>query len=183
GFGCVTTANHSIAVLAGPALTLPQTTTVCNNQTTTLTADSGATSYQWSTGATTQSIVVDGAILGAGTHNISVTATNAQGCSTTAVIQVIVQVCKVGSTAAEPSVTVYPNPSSGAFNLILNNFTGTAKMSIYNEIGQLLSSETLQFDDLESYTKSVDLSRQPAGVYTVKLTNDRATRAIKLILQ
>ena len=184
GFGCVSMANHSVTVLAGPTLTLPATSTVCSNQTITLTADPGAASYQWSTGASTQSIVVDGAVLGLGTHNISVTATNAQGCSSTATTVLSVISCKIDGTAAiTESVTAYPNPSSGIYKLTLSHFTGNTEMSVFNELGQIITRETLQTGEGDTFIKELDLSVLPSGVYTVKFTNEKATRAIKLILQ
>lgn len=184
GFGCVTMANHSVTVLAGPVLTLPPTATVCSNQTITLTADPGAASYQWSTGASTQSIVVDGAVLGLGTHNISVTATNVQGCSSTANTVLSVISCKIDGTAGlTESVTAYPNPSSGIYKLTLSHFTGNTEMSVFNELGQLITRETLQTGEGDTFIKELDLSVLPSGVYTVKFTNEKATRTIKLILQ
>ena len=72
--GCSATASTYVTVNALPVPTITGNTSICQGETTTLTA-SGGTSYQWSNNATNASITV-------GTAGIyTVTATNAQGCS------------------------------------------------------------------------------------------------------
>jgi len=74
--GCTNTASQSITVNALPTVEITGTLTYCAGATTTLTATAGLSSYLWSTGETTESIVVT-----AGSY--TVTGTDSNGCSAT----------------------------------------------------------------------------------------------------
>lgn len=72
--GCSATASTYVTVNALPVPTISGNTSICQGETSTLTAN-GGTSYRWSNSSTNASITV-------GTAGIyTVTATNAQGCS------------------------------------------------------------------------------------------------------
>lgn len=75
--GCSATASTYVTVNALPTPTISGITTICQGETTTLTAD-GGTSYQWSDNSTSASITVNTS------GQYMVTATDAQGCSATA---------------------------------------------------------------------------------------------------
>jgi hypothetical protein len=74
-------ANKTITVNPLPAATITASgsTALCKNDSVTLTAPNGMSTYLWSNGATTQSIVVKA------TGNYSVAVTNANGCSASSV--------------------------------------------------------------------------------------------------
>ena len=72
----------NVTIQSNPIATItPATDTICPNQSTSLTT-AVASSYQWSTGATTQSI-------SAGPGSYTVTVTNAGGCTATSLVQTI----------------------------------------------------------------------------------------------
>ena len=79
---------------ATPAITPSGPTTFCAGGSVTLTAPAGFT-YSWSTGATSQSIVVNAS------GNYTVTVTNANGCSTTSAATTVT----VNANPATPSIT------------------------------------------------------------------------------
>ena len=72
--GCTSSVSASVSVAPTPVPTILGNTTICQNLTTTLTANGGI-SYIWSNGSTTNSITVSQS----GVY--AVTATNAEGCS------------------------------------------------------------------------------------------------------
>lgn len=74
--GCTSTTSQIVNVNSLPITSMSGTYLICSGQSTTLTANGGI-SYLWSTGATTQSIVVTPA----SNTSYSVTATNVSGCS------------------------------------------------------------------------------------------------------
>lgn len=82
-------------------------------------------------------------------------------------------------TSRPTAFTIYPNPSSGSITL---NFEGDlkepARVQIYSLNGQLLDSrENITTNQLE-----YDLSKYPAGVYTVQLTTQEQTYTHKVVL-
>ncbi|HEX6098737.1 MAG TPA: hypothetical protein VF432_20645 [Thermoanaerobaculia bacterium] len=96
--GCATTYEHQVAVpqpIAQPSVSASGPTTFCTGGSVTLTAPAGYT-YQWSTGATTQSIAVTTA------GNYSVTVRDLAGCNTATSAPVTVT---VNPYAATPTVT------------------------------------------------------------------------------
>lgn len=105
--GSLTSASISTTVNALPVVTISGILGICPGGTTTLDAGTGYTSYLWSTGATTQSINVNGAA------RYSVTVTNSNGCSassnvTTTIASVpypaitgVLQFCPGGTTTLD----------------------------------------------------------------------------------
>lgn len=69
-------------------------------------------------------------------------------------------------------ISVYPNPSNGKIN-IMNRNTNERNftVSVYNSLGSVVS--TKQYQDLSNET--IDLSNQPAGVYSVQLKSATTT--------
>jgi len=70
---------------------------------------------------------------------------------------------------------VYPNPTSGLFNISLNNVAGETA-AITNAIGQIIYK-----NKLETNNTSIDLSNYPKGVYSVRILEKDKT--VRIILQ
>ena len=101
GGGCFVTATTTVVVTPViPTITAAGPTNICPGSSVTLTASAG-TSYNWSNGATTQSIVASTA------GNYTVTVTNTGGCSgTSAPIAVIVNPPPVSAITASGPTTI-----------------------------------------------------------------------------
>lgn len=79
---CTASDTFRIQAIGAPQLALPDTVSLCTGQTDTL--DAGThTTYRWSTGATTRSIIVSTA------GNYSITVTNSAGCTAADSVRVI----------------------------------------------------------------------------------------------
>jgi Leucine-rich repeat (LRR) protein len=74
-------------------------------------------------------------------------------------------------------VVVYPNPTKGEVNI---NNVALDKVTVYNTIGQLVKSFTL---DSGNTNNSIDLSELPKGVYYLYLINQDAASAKKIIIE
>ncbi|MCD6013173.1 MAG: repeat containing protein [Flavipsychrobacter sp.] len=72
-------------------------------------------------------------------------------------------ISKVGLEKVNPiTFNIYPNPSSGKFT-ISAEFTSDAVIEVYNAIGQIIYSTTVQ-----GHQTDVDLQGLPAGIYIVQ---------------
>ena len=84
--GCISTGTINIPVVATPTAASATGTLLCSGSSVTLTSSGAATSWLWSTGATASFVVVSPAV----TTNYSVIATNAEGCSATRSLTIVV---------------------------------------------------------------------------------------------
>lgn len=73
---------------------------------------------------------------------------------------------------------IAPNPSNGMFNLKLPDVTGIVELEIYNMAGQVVYSN--RFEGNEQF---IDLSKESAGVFTLKVTNNGKVNYSKIALQ
>lgn len=142
---------------------------VCSDKTAVIDAGTGFTSYMWSTGATTQTIVVDGAIIGQGnTATYTVTVTNSAGCEGIDAVAVTSIDC---SGIDDPNnanyLTFWPNPTDGHFFVKINGLKGDAMLTILNAAGQAVHKENLTLSG--EMVKEFHLNNLAPGIYMVRL--------------
>ena len=126
--GCHTTATKVLNVEALPVISVSGVKTICAGQSTTLTA-TGGTSYQWDNGATGNSITVTPAA----SQSYVVTVTNALGCSSSLVTDVVVNTLPVitfsGNTTICAGATANVT-ASGATTYAWSNGAQTAAIGV-----------------------------------------------------
>lgn len=162
---------NSTTVTVNPTPTLIATanrTVMCRNETNTVSV-SGASTYSWSTGATTQSFVITPTV--ATVLNYSITGTDANNCGAGTSLVINVSFCTGLSTNStqDPSVLIYPNPGNG--NLVIrSDFGSEGRILIYDVFGKLVRSQSLN-----GQTTGVDLQNEPAGVYHITIVKENVT--------
>ncbi|WP_223276068.1 HYR domain-containing protein [Algoriphagus aquimarinus] len=149
--------------------------TICKNVTTTLVA-TGGTSYRWSNGATSSSIIVSPTE----STDYSVIVTNGNGCSVELFITVevadIPTLAFVGDEGYESdfvSPTVGTNETDFVFRVMYSEVNGSLPDSGYPKVVMTSALETLEFSMLEEDAADTDIT--DGKVYTVTvsgLTND-----------
>lgn len=141
---------------------------ICAGETATLSAN-GASTYAWSTGATTSSIVVSPGTM----SSYTVSGTSAAGCVNSAVVTQSVSACTGIEEIDVLRATVYPNPTQGLFTIAS---AGGLKMIVLSVFGQEIAQA-----ELPSGKYSLSLEQEPAGMYFIYLTSAKGSRVIKLI--
>jgi gliding motility-associated-like protein len=141
--GCTNSVSTNFTVNALPAavITANGPTAFCQGGSVTLTANAGS-SYLWSTGATTQTITVNN------TSDVTVTVTNANGCS---------------ATSAVTSVVVNANPVANITSLNGNTFCQGASVTLVASTGASYAWSN------GAFTQSVTLAS--TQTVTVTVTN------------
>ncbi|HQQ94049.1 MAG TPA: T9SS type A sorting domain-containing protein [Bacteroidia bacterium] len=137
---------------------------ICVKESATLTA-SGASTYSWSTNATTGAIVVSP------TLNTTYTVTGVQnGCSNYTTITQVVSQCvglKEFSGAEALSIRIYPNPANDLANFECETCGTHASLSLFNALGQEVLEQEIQAGkaiiQLESLKDGVYILRTYSG--------------------
>ncbi|MDI9339832.1 MAG: DUF2341 domain-containing protein [Sediminibacterium sp.] len=169
--GCTSSpVNSSITVTPLPNVAAASTASlICVGNSATLTA-SGATTYSWSTGASTSAIAITPSV----TTTYTVTGTS-NGCNKVITITQNVSPClgivKQGQESG--MVSIFPNPTKAQFTIDVKS---AAQVRIINLIGEMIMSQKL-----EAGQHSVDLSSNASGLYLIEVTTNGRTEVIRLI--
>ena len=167
--GCVGTGSLSVVVYSLPSLTVVSTPSLlCVGQPAKLTA-SGANTYTWSSGPTTNTISVSPTI----TTTYSVTGQNSStGCTNVASFTQSVTTCTgMESLAAnEPVLSIYPNPGEGDVTIASDH---EMTLSLVNNLGQVV--KTVSINASNNY--KANISNLANGIYSI--IGDDGRQAIK----
>jgi len=83
------------------------------------------------------------------------------------------------SELTESQIEIYPNPSQGKFNVVLNNTPAKLNIQLSDMQGRLLMThETAN----KSNHHTLDFSTQPEGVYLLKLSGNDFARVMKIMI-
>jgi hypothetical protein len=175
--GCVTT-TPAISNVTVNALPLIIATTnnslICSGQSATLTS-SGANTFTWSNSVTGNNSVVSPTV----NTTYTVMGTDVNGCNNSATVTQSVSVCTgfVKSSGVETNlITIYPNPSTGIFNINCNIDSDILVLEVYNALGQKILDQKIL-----SENTSVDLSKYAKGIYYLKVNAADKQEVFKLI--
>jgi hypothetical protein len=177
--GCTATASASINDPDAPIVTvsLPMDT-ACGSfpGVINLSGESPA-GGTWS-GNTVSGNTFDPFAAGSGTHFISYTFTDANGCSASATDSLYVDLCMGVETASATGWSLYPNPTDGFITLgTSNTLTSDVIVEIYAADGKLISSENKQ----QASTIAIDITSEPVGVYFVKVISNGTVTTHRLV--
>jgi len=173
--GCSSTPVVSnLTVNANPSVTVTSVRSIiCKGESEKLTA-SGAATYSWNTGPTTNTILVTPV----STLQYTVTGTTAQGCSRAKTINLIVAPCTgIEALGGQTSgISVFPNPSNGSFVLQISNMSDNTSIEIFDALGKLILSK-----NIVEQNHLLSLADQPNGMYYIKVKNSTTQETLKII--
>ncbi len=78
----------------------------------------------------------------------------------------------------EETLSVFPNPTTGIFKVVLSTPDAGTIIEVYNELGTLVGKERAVTGE-----NQIDLSDQPVGLYILKVSSNSRTTATKKILK
>lgn len=183
---CVNTTTKIVTVNALPTVGVtatPASASVCSGSATTVTlSGTGASVYTWSDGISNGIAFTPSA-----THTYTVTGTGLNTCTNTATKLVTVSTCGGGIGIEEyapvEEITIYPNPTTGVFNIsILNANFNQISITVFDITGKEVYSVTDKNTHAE-YKKQINLGDLTSGMYYVRLNTGTDVKTKKLIIQ
>jgi PKD repeat protein len=95
---------------------------------------------------------------------------------------VVCSICTgINNYADLSDVQIYPNPTTGKFNVSFNYNIGFTEISVMNMLNKVVFYENTE--TLTGKTLGIDLSDLSKGVYIIKLKTDRQEETRKIIVQ
>ncbi|MBI3502598.1 MAG: T9SS type A sorting domain-containing protein [Bacteroidetes bacterium] len=146
---------------------------------------SGGVSYSWNTGQTTASVTVYPTV----TTTYTVWVTDANGCTGTTTMTIIVNNCSTGIATINSSslqTSIYPNPFSETATLqITNGELRNMNLKIYDVIGKEMNVDIIR-TPMAIGADSFVISRSglPTGIYFYRIVSEGENIAVgKLVVQ
>jgi len=88
-----------------------------------------------------------------------------------------------GDTELGQNLIIYPNPTRGLFNIsFIAEKVDNFEITIVDAFGKLVSQEDKQ-DFIGEYTKQVDLSDSPRGIYMIQIRTQNSFVSKRIVLQ
>lgn len=184
GNGCSKDSFMFVRINQLPIINLGNDISITTVESATLNAGNGYSTYLWSDGSTNQTLALSGAVLGKGTHKFWVEVADNNGCSGTDTILVKVSDnVNIDILNSLVKLQVFPNPSTGLFNLdIENSSSENIYVEVRNNAGQLVYSKKFKgrYEDIKA---EINLLGKAKGVYylNVKVKRNQVTRKIVII--
>jgi hypothetical protein len=173
----------SVSVIPMPIVDLGNDLTVCANEVVTLDAGNPGATYLWSTGETTQTIMVDSTGIGIGSAEFSVEASNTETCTSSDIIMIQFDDCTgVSELADNWTLDIFPNPSNGQFTIELNSISKEpVQMRIFNAFGLEVYKESNMHVNGSS-TTTINLKELAKGIYYLNLYGDGVNTIKKIAI-
>lgn len=160
-------------------------TTLCVFESITFDATTpNAVSYLWMPGGiTTPTMTAVGSTMGVGTHNISVTVTDVNGCTTTDSVNVTFDICSfIGENDHTLKVIIHPNPAVNVLNIQLSGQAEKVSYYLLNYQGQKVYAQE-QINVKGLYNSQINLQHLAKGIYYIRLQSGTATTVKKVVIQ
>ena len=88
-----------------------------------------------------------------------------------------------GEVSSSINLNIYPNPTRGVFNIsFVSEEIDNFEITIIDAFGKLVSTEAKQ-DFVGEYTKAVDLSNWPRGIYMIQIKTMESFVYKRIVLQ
>ena len=170
--GCVATDQMTVTAFEPPTvmMTLSLDTTCIAAGNVTLTGSPSGGTY---TGIGVTGNQFDPSASGQGTFNVSYDYIDANSCTGTITLSIVVQDCSaLADIEAMSALLIYPNPTTGGFAITLD---GEFEYSMLDARGRVVAKGAGINEE------NIDASSYEAGVYMLTITTEFETRTVRLI--
>ena len=181
--GCVI--SNSASAISQPIALSATTTSIhvsspTRNDGSASAAPAGGTapySYRWSSSPAQTTATAVGLPAGL----VTCTITDANGCTVLASVVVSLELGFDNATNLG-KLTLTPNPTSdkAQVHINLNQMAAVVELSVYNVLGQKLTTQTVKNTQIHSF--DIDVTQMQSGTYLLKLTANEQTATAKLIV-
>jgi hypothetical protein len=174
--GCQNYDSKVLTVWDNPFIDLGPDKVITEDQTIVLGAEPGHPSYVWSTGETSEFIVVNGLEFGIGEHLISVTVISENDCEN--YDEVLITVIEgVGiSTNITDAIKLYPNPANKIVNIELDTIDDFVGIEVINIEGKIIYENNQYTDVLE-----LNIENWQEGLYFVRIVTENEIGILKFV--
>lgn len=155
-----------------PIVNLGNDTILVSGQSLVLDAGNAGNTYLWSTGETTQQISISNSI---GSSIYIVTVTNADGCSGTDSIAVMIV---TGIEERNDEFSFAPNPANDV--VVINAIKSISEVSVYDALGQTVLN--VLYKDY-NMTRQITLGNLMNGVYMIQVVADDKKMLKRLVVK
>ena len=147
------------------------------------TGSTGVDTYTWDFGGGSMGTGVNATFTYAANGTFPVTLTVTNGCgSVDSTFNVIVQGISIEESALGQSLSIFPNPSDGNFNLSFTlESSENVELRVLNSAGQIILKNNL--GSIDKYDGSIDLSNQAKGMYILQIETSNGTVNRRVTIQ
>ncbi|NCA75397.1 MAG: T9SS type A sorting domain-containing protein [Alphaproteobacteria bacterium] len=168
-----------IKVFESPVVELGKDTALCPWQNITLDAGNPSATFLWSTGDTSQTILVDSTGIGIGSKIYWVDVSLNQICATRDSVRVTFQICSnVPKSTILPIVQIYPNPATEYFTVKTTGLSGSTWM-LFSPLGIMVLNGTIGDDEGINIISTNNLK---PGTYFLKIQNNISVFSGKILI-
>ena len=178
----VTAHVNAVTPQSGNISLISTNLSICENDTFSLSLNSGMNNYLWFNGDVNSSISLSEAV--AGQYSYWAEIVDQNGCINSDTISVIIQSCptNINSLLTTP-VNIFPNPTSGTF--IVSHKSSKeeiSNISVFNLQGKLIMDKQTKYEQ-QILQEEFNLSDLSKGVYLIQIRTDQGSINKKIILQ
>jgi hypothetical protein len=171
--GCSDSATALVNVHPLPAVNLGADILLPAGQTATLNATGADLFYQWSTGATTETIEVNSMGI------YSVTVTNSAGC--TASDEILVTIIVGAEEHQRPvGLSVLPNPTRDWIRIV-GQGSATSSVQVLDNLGRTVAHDYTFLKD--GAVRNLNLEHLPPGIYFLKIMGEGFLKTVPIVKQ
>jgi M6 family metalloprotease-like protein len=178
-YGCDSLVTLHLTVIPIPVVDLGSDFTMFTSESIQLDAGATYASYLWSTGETSQTITID-KTKGLGLGIYSVMVTDEFSCEGSDEISVHIYDDTDPDNDKEPLLKIFPNPTQGDVNLLIEEVQGTYKIRILSINGNRVYQNEFSSSDAK-FVKSLNMHHLLPGMYSVQIISGETVLVEKFI--